>query len=230
MNRVLPQRSWAGAVPTVVTQEEFETLCKPCVHPEEELPPGPDMSPLERFLGCAYMRKQLQRQIQTEEYMRLLPGTEPGVVMFKVDVFQCQVFLNLNHMQSMHIKISQQPPQQQQQQQHMGPGGMMVPQEVKQLAPDEIQLIEQFFDTRIVAPPYRPNSLVMFGRLMNISPCRLQKDFIQLMRLDMMPMVHGFKWVMQFCLRVPPSATPIAPIGMPGIMLGRGKILFFVSR
>lgn len=228
LNRVLPQRSWAGAVPTVVTQEEFETLCKPCAHPQREVP-GPEMSPLERFLGCAYMRKQLQRQIQTEEYMRLLPCTEPGVVMFKVDVFQCQVFLNLNHMQSMQIKISQQPPQQQQQ---MGPGGMVVvPQEMKQLSPDELQVMEQFFDTRIVAPPYRPYSLLMFGRFLNISPYKLQKDFIQLMRLEMMQNVAamGFNWTFQFCLRVPPSATPIAPIGTPAFMLGKGKILFFVS-
>lgn len=233
MNRVLPPRAWAGAVPTVVTQEEFETLCKPCPHPQREVP-GPELSPLERFLGCAYMRKQLQRQIQTEDCMRSLPCTEPGVVMFKVDVFQCQVYLNLNHMQSMHIKISQQPPQQQQQQQQqMGPGGMVqvVPNEVKQLSPDEIQVIEQFFDTRIVAPPYRPYSLMMFGRFLNISPYKLQKDFIQLMRLEMMPNVAamGFNWTMQYCLRVPPSSTPIAPIGTPGFLLGRGKILFFVS-
>lgn len=214
----------------MVTQEEFETLCKRCPHPQRDVG-GPEMSPLERFLGCAYMRKQLQRQVQTEELIRALPNPEPGVVMFRVDVFQGQVFLNLNHMQSMHIKLVNVPPQQQQQQQMVQQGQMVVPPEVKQLSPDELQVLEQFFDTRIVAPPYRPYSLLMFFRLLAIGPYKIQKDFIQLMRLEMMTNVAamGFTWTMQFCVRVPPSTIPLAPVGTPGFLMGRGKILFFVS-
>lgn len=63
--RVLPQRSWAGAVPTLLTHEALELLCAPSAHPSGL--PGPDMSPLERFLGCVYMKRQLQRFIQTDE-------------------------------------------------------------------------------------------------------------------------------------------------------------------
>lgn len=65
ISRVLPQRSWAGAVPTLLTHEALELLCCPSPHPSGLS--GPDLSPLERFLGCVYMRRQLQRFIQTDD-------------------------------------------------------------------------------------------------------------------------------------------------------------------
>jgi mediator of RNA polymerase II transcription subunit 14 len=67
-SRVLPSRSWAGAVPTLLTHEALDTLCSQGSHPQKEIP-GPDLSPLERFLGCVFMRKQLQKLIQTEDYV-----------------------------------------------------------------------------------------------------------------------------------------------------------------
>lgn len=67
LSRVLPQRSWAGAVPTLLTHEALENLCCPTTHPQGY--PGPELSPLERFLGCVYMRRQLQRFIQNENYV-----------------------------------------------------------------------------------------------------------------------------------------------------------------
>lgn len=66
LSRVLPARSWAGAVPTLLTHEALDTLCRPCPHPHREVS-GPELSPLERFLGCVYMRRQLQRFVQTDE-------------------------------------------------------------------------------------------------------------------------------------------------------------------
>lgn len=41
--------------------------------------------------------------------------------------------------------------------------------------------------------------------------------------------LQGLKWHVQFCLRVPPSAAPIVPVGNPAIHIVRLKILFFVS-
>lgn len=38
-----------------------------------------------------------------------------------------------------------------------------------------------------------------------------------------------FKWAVQWCLRIPPSATPIVPTGMAAVLVCRNKILFFVS-
>lgn len=68
LSRVLPQKSWAGAVPTLLTYEALETLCCPSPHPQGLH--GPELAPLERFLGCVYMRRQLQRFIHSEHYVR----------------------------------------------------------------------------------------------------------------------------------------------------------------
>lgn len=62
-------RSWTASVPTLLTNEALETLCFPGPHPQPEVP-GPDLCPLERFLGCVYMRRNLQRFIQSEEHVR----------------------------------------------------------------------------------------------------------------------------------------------------------------
>lgn len=147
-----------------------------------------------------------------------IAGTEPGVVLFKVDSLQCQVFLNPTHMQSLHLKVSPLAPN---------------PAEGKppvQWNPDDLQIIEQFFELRVAAPPYRPNALCGFGRALNVPP-QVLKDFVHLMRLDLMsePM-PAQKWNVQFCMRVPPAAPPIVPVGSPGILKIAPKILFFVSR
>lgn len=90
---------------------------------------------------------------------------QPGIIMFKVDGLQCQVYLNPNHMQSLHIKISQIPPN--------SPETKPFPWTL-----DDLQIIEQFFELRVVAPPYRPNSLCGFGRMLNV-PANVLKDFTQ---------------------------------------------------
>ncbi|KAG8232291.1 hypothetical protein J437_LFUL011232 [Ladona fulva] len=118
--RVLPQRSWAGAIPTIITQEALDALCSPSPHPQYGGGPvggaqlgrgavGGDMSPLERFLGCVYMRRQLQRFVQTDECVSFLQSNEPGVVHFKSETLQCRVGLNPQHLQSLHIKIQATP-------------------------------------------------------------------------------------------------------------------------
>lgn len=63
-------------------------------------------------------------------------------------------------------------------------------------------------------------------------PVNVLKDFIQIMRLELMPGLvqqQGMKWSVQWMLRIPPSATPIVPTGMSGVLAIRNKILFFVS-
>lgn len=219
MNR-MPQanRSWAGAVPTVLTHEKLDLLCRPSPHPNKEIGATPDISPLERFLGCVYIRRQLQRHMQNDDTFATLNSNEPGVVAFKVDSLQCQVILNQAHMQSLHLKISQ----------------LAAPtpdgKPPFQLSQDDLIVLEQFFDSRVAAPPYRPNSLQGFCKVLSCAP-QVLKDFIQIMRLEMKPDLGGdqLKWTVQFCMRVPPSAAPIIPIGSPGVLIVRLKILFFVS-
>ena len=66
-SRVLPQRSWAGAIPTLLTHEGFETMCTPCIHPDnttvENIEQPLFHSPLERFLGAVYVKKHLQKTL-----------------------------------------------------------------------------------------------------------------------------------------------------------------------
>lgn len=147
-----------------------------------------------------------------------ITSNEPGVVVFKADCLQYQVFLNPNHMQSLHLKVDQLP---------MGP--MMDGKPPYQWAAQDLQILEQFFDHRVAAPPYRPAVMTSFTRMLNL-PAKVLKDFIQIMRLDLMPeLVQGNKWNVQFVLRVPPSATPIVPVGTTTILSHRQKILFFIQ-
>lgn len=73
----------------------------------------------------------------------------------------------------------------------------------------------------------------MFGfcHMLNVQ-INVLKDFVQIMRLDLMPQLgqqQGMKWNVQLMLRIAPSAIPIVPVGMAGILVYRTKILFFVS-
>lgn len=146
-----------------------------------------------------------------------ITSNEPGVVLFKVESLQCQVFLNQVHMQSLHIKVTSLPP---------GPDG----KQPYQWSPEELQIIEQFFDLRVAAPPYRPHGLRGFVRVITVQP-QILKDFIQLMRLDLFAdSLPGIKWNVQFCMRVPPAAAiQIIPVGNPAVHIAKQKILFFVS-
>ncbi|XP_017775770.1 PREDICTED: mediator of RNA polymerase II transcription subunit 14 [Nicrophorus vespilloides] len=212
MPRVLPQRSWAGAVPTLLTHEALESLCCPSPHPQGY--PGPEIAPLERFLGCVYMRRQLQRFVHSEKYLTALSTTEPGVIHFKVsEHLHCRIVLNPQHLQSLHLKITP------------------LPEHKDVWSSDELQVMEKFFDTKAAAPPYKPNSMFGFCSILNVSVDVL-KNFIQIMRLELIPGLaqqQGMKWSVQWMLRIPPSAIPIVPIGMAGILAYKTKILFFLQ-
>lgn len=88
MSRILPARSWAGAVPTLLTSEALEILCKSCPNPLGT--GGFDLSPLERFLGCIYLRRHLQRLIHSEEPVSISIGMSLEID-FK---FYCYIFLD----------------------------------------------------------------------------------------------------------------------------------------
>lgn len=137
------------------------------------------------------------------------------MIHFKVaETLQCRIGLNPQHLQSLHLKITP------------------LPEHKDVWSSEELQIIEKFFDTRAAAPPYKPNSMFGFCCMLNV-PIDVLKNFIQIMRLDLMPGLaqqQGFKWAVQWMLRIPPSAIPIVPIGMAGVLVYRNKILFFVSK
>jgi len=59
------------------------------------------------------------------------------------------------------------------------------------------QIIEKFFDTRAAAPPYKPNALSGFGRMLNV-PFNVLKDFVQIMKLELV----GEYMIMCFCSKL----------------------------
>lgn len=61
-------RACAGAVQTALTNEALEMLLQPGAHPEP-LVPGPPLCPLERFLGSVNLRRNLQRYINSEDFV-----------------------------------------------------------------------------------------------------------------------------------------------------------------
>nr|XP_018906970.1 PREDICTED: mediator of RNA polymerase II transcription subunit 14 isoform X1 [Bemisia tabaci] len=215
VTRQIPTRVGVGSVPSVLTYEALDVICSPSPFPQGL--PGPSLCPLERFLGCVYMRRHLQRSIQTEENVSrtliAVPCTEPGVVHFKVETLQCRVMLNSQHLQSLHIKISP------------------TPEHPELWNADDLLILEKFFDTRAAAAPYKPNAILGFARMLNVS-YNVLKDFISIMRLELVPGLvqqNGLKWAVQWSLTIPGSATPIVPTGMAAIIICRNKILFFLQ-
>ena len=66
-SRILPQRAWAAAMPTLLSHEAFDTLLNPSIL--QQLPFHIPLSPLERFLGCNFIRRHLLRMITIEKHV-----------------------------------------------------------------------------------------------------------------------------------------------------------------
>jgi len=98
-----------------------------------------------------------------------------------------------------------------------------------QLTIEELQVIERFFEVRVMAIPFKPMALHAFARLLN-APYKILRDLVQIMKLELMPGTFGqvFKWSVQFCLTVPPSAPSIVPIGASSVLTAKNKMLFFL--
>lgn len=216
-SRILPARSWAAAVPTLLTHEALDTLCRP----GPLFGMGPNICPLERFLGCVYMKRHLQRAIK-EMQLSTAPA-EPGVVLFRVEGLQCQVFSNPDHLQTLHIRITPTMP---------GPQEIPKPQYAHfQWNMDDLKVLEQFFEQKITAPPYRQVTLQSFLALFKAPPAVL-KDLIQIIRLELQPELCkslGIYWKITLCMRSSFIQMPMIPLGTHGVIHSANKIMFFVS-
>jgi len=211
--RILPQRLWAAAIPTPLTFKAFDELCRPSQLPGTS-PAGNQLlvSPLHRFLGCVFMRRQLQHIIKSEEYLTSLTLPEPSVIGFKVEHLQCKVSINPdNSFQSLHLKV--------------------VPDDPNQWKSDQLLIIQKFFDAKVVAPPYRPTFLSGFCRLLHCPQETLQ-NIVQLMRFEVQPELvtqSKLKWAVSLCLTMPPVAPNVFPVGQAGIIGNKEKILIFLQ-
>ncbi|XP_073523378.1 mediator of RNA polymerase II transcription subunit 14 isoform X3 [Phyllobates terribilis] len=207
--RKLPQRPWAASIPTILTHSALHVLLLPSPTPglAPALAGSYLCSPLERFLGSVNMRRHLQRIIQ-QETLQLINSNEPGVIMFKTEVLKCRVALNPTTNQTLQLKVT--------------------PENAGQWKPEELQVLEKFFETRVAGPPFKANTLIAFTKLLG-APTHILRDCVHIMKLELFPdQATQLKWNVQFCLTIPPSAPPIAPPGTPAVVL-KSKMLFFLQ-
>ncbi|XP_053200858.1 mediator of RNA polymerase II transcription subunit 14-like [Panonychus citri] len=216
-NRFLPQRAWAAANPTLLTHQGFDNMCRP--HAALESPQAQHHNPvyasysqLERFLGCVFMRKTLQRVLSGEQGWQVITSNPtPGIIQFKNDTFQFKIAVHPITMQSLQINI------------------LPCPEHENSWLPEELEILKRFFESRVVCAPYKPNPFISYSRLLN-APLRALKDCIQLIRLELYP-DPNLKWTLQWTLTIPPAQ--LGAIGKPGMsaifVLNNTKILFFLQ-
>ncbi|EPY75781.1 mediator of RNA polymerase II transcription subunit 14 isoform 1 [Camelus ferus] len=168
--RKLPQRSWAASIPTILTHSALNILLLPS--PTPGLVPGLAgsylCSPLERFLGSVIMRRHLQRIIQ-QETLQLINSNEPGVIMFKTDALKCRVALSPKTNQTLQLKVT--------------------PENAGQWKPDELQVLEKFFETRVAGPPFKANTLIAFTKLLG-APTHILRDCVHIMKLELLQLTQ----------------------------------------
>jgi len=127
-SRILPQRLWAAAIPTPLSVKAFDELCRPSVLVGSSS--SGMVSPLHRFLGCVFIRRQLQHIIKTEDYLTNLETREPSVIAFKVDSLMCRVSINPdNSFQTLHLNIT--------------------PDDASLWQGDQLLIVQKFFDTKV---------------------------------------------------------------------------------
>ncbi|XP_033637879.1 mediator of RNA polymerase II transcription subunit 14-like [Asterias rubens] len=209
--RHLPSRSWAASIPTVLSCEAINKLFSPAPPPGVVGGPAAHMcSPMERFLGSVFSKKHLQRVLQMMgDTLQVIPSNEPGVLHFHSDSLQYWVALNPNTMQTLHLQVK---PNQ---------------DSKERWTADEMQVLERYFDTKVVCPPYKPNAIQAFTRALS-APIRMMKDLVQLMRLELLP-DWTLKWTLQWCLTIPPNdPSGLASAGTAAIVI-KNKMLIFIQ-
>jgi mediator of RNA polymerase II transcription subunit 14 len=91
---------------------------------------------------------------------------------------------------------------------------------------EELQIVERFFETKVTCFPYKPNALVSFIQLLKAPP-RVFKDFVQLMKLELMP-DRNMRWSLQWCLIVPLTLSD-ALIGQSAVVMQSAKMVFMLQ-
>ncbi|XP_050393117.1 mediator of RNA polymerase II transcription subunit 14 [Patella vulgata] len=202
-SRILPKKSWAASIPTLLSHDAFDKM----------LTPGPlqapvMLSPLERFLGCNILKRHFNKLIQMDQALTFIPCAEPGVIMFKAETLQFMVKLNMSTLQTLHMKVTPNP------------------ESADQWTTEETQIMEKYFDQKIACYPYKINALSSFTKIFN-APIRILKDFIQIMRLELMP-DQNMKWSIRWCLTIPHDIQLQPQPGTPCVIV-KAKVLIVIQ-
>ncbi|XP_054168688.1 mediator of RNA polymerase II transcription subunit 14-like [Oppia nitens] len=214
-NRMLPQRPWAAAIPTLLTHQGFDIMCKPNANMDNMSMPAINnnvyylLSQLERFLGCVYVRRNIQRAVTQDEKFNFIMTPEPGVIQFKNDTMVFKLSLDTISMQSLHLKIAP------------------LSDVSHTWSRDDLEILQQFFENKVVCAPFKPNAFLTYSRILN-APMKILKDCIQLMRLELSP-DRSLKWTLHWCLTIPPASATIGLPGMSACLMVKNKMLIFIQ-
>ena len=217
MYRILPVRNWSqAAFPTLLTQAGFEAMCRSNAPNENPSFEGnatfASLSHLERFLGCVFMRKNLQQLIIKQDCpLTLIHPTEMGVIQFKDknELFHFKIQMHPETMQNLQIKIT----------------SLDRSQNITQ---DEIETLERFFELKVISEPFKPDAFMTFTRIIS-AQLKFMKDFIQLMRLELYP-DRSFKWALNWCLTISPGTLMRnLPFGMSAFVISNHSMVFFLQ-
>ena len=98
-------------------------------------------------------------------------------------------------------------------------------------SPEMLRTLEKFFDMNVAAPPFRPSAIIAFCRILQCS-INVLKDIVAIMRYEMQPdtvVSNNLRWTCKLCLTMPPAAPPIIPLGHPGLLTLKDKMLLFLQ-
>nr|XP_027196694.1 mediator of RNA polymerase II transcription subunit 14-like [Dermatophagoides pteronyssinus] len=187
-SRTLPQKPWAAALPTMLTHQGLEMMCRSGNDNGSGVGQSASniyysYSQLERFLGSTFMRRHFSKPI--EENFTIIQTMEPGTIMFKNDTLQFKIWMDFNTL-SIHMYVKS-------------------ISEMNQWNREELDIIQQYFETKIACAPFKPNSFNAFARFFNV-PMRVLKDLIRIMRLELHP-DPTLKWTAKISLTFPPFGS-----------------------
>ncbi|KAJ8030696.1 Mediator of RNA polymerase II transcription subunit 14 [Holothuria leucospilota] len=206
-SKTLSYRTGAATLSTLLSHDALHKLFTP------SLIPGLSTnlcSPLERYLGAAFLRRQLQRLLQNPDAalnsLQIINTTEIGVIQFRSESLQYRIALNTATMQYLQLQVK-------------------ATEEKEQFwTQDEFRILEKYFETKVACPPFKFNNLMSFIRLQTVTTSIL-KDFIKLLHLELRP-DQSLKWQLEWCLTIHPCdlTTP----GTTAFII-KQKILFFIK-
>lgn len=143
--RTLPAKSWAAALPTMLTHQGFEMMCRPndgIATQNSNL--YYSYSQLEKFLGSTFMRRIFNKPID-ENFTVIPTPLEPGTILFKNDTLQFKIWTDFNTLQVKHtmnivciLKIFFQI--------HLDVKSIS---ELNQWNRDELDILQQYFETKV---------------------------------------------------------------------------------
>ncbi|XP_071483080.1 mediator of RNA polymerase II transcription subunit 14-like [Diadema antillarum] len=219
--RIMPHRNLATCLPTILSHDALNRMFTPAAIPGTPTSVSTYLcAPIERFLGSTYLQRHLKRVLTSEQNqtippsdqgfrskLAMLPQSDQGV-QFKNSSLEFRVWLNPAHMQQLHLQVKQS-------------------QDAKERwNPEELQVIERYFENKVVCPPFKPKALTSFVRMLSAT-AGVFKDLIQLMHLETQP-DPSLRWSLQLCLTVPQGFQTFAAAGIPAVVI-KSKMLLFVQ-